>query len=143
MRYTTGTVSSASVTGPLSLRFEAPAFVAGGQPVPLRLVLTNIGKVTVVIGLPSESFFQTDLQVVQGSRIVWQKFRHRSCACSALEIQLSPNDSLVFRDLWPQRNNHHWQVGSGKYTVKGVLRESGVTQTSGGIEIPPVDIRVR
>jgi hypothetical protein len=112
--YTTGTVSSLSVTGPVSLRLDVPAVVAGGQPLPLRLVLTNLGKVTVMIGVPDQKFFRTDFMVMHGSRQVWHKLRHRSCGCAVQEGPLSPNDSLVFQESWPQRSDHHWPVSPGR-----------------------------
>src|SRR4051812_46443467 len=77
--YTTGTVSSVVTTGPLSLRLDVPAVVAGGQLIPLRLVLTNVGKTTVMIGVPDQKFARTDFMVMHGTRQVWNKLRHRSC----------------------------------------------------------------
>jgi len=109
----------------------------------LRLVLTNISDRTVMIGVPDQRFYRTDFKVMQGSRTVWHKLRHKSCACAEMEGPLSPNSSVTFLDFWPQRNNHHWPIAPGKYTVKGIVFEANFSNTPGGIESAPVDIRVR
>ena len=142
-QYTTGMVSSVTTSGPLTLRLEAPAIVAGGQPVPLRLVLTNTSDSTVRIGVPDQKFYRTDFKIMQGSRTVWHKLRHRSCACAEMTGPLSPNSSVTFVDFWPQRSNHHWPIAPGKYTVKAIVFEASFGNTPGGIESAPVDIRVR
>src|SRR5882672_3090685 len=121
--FTTGTTKSVTVMGPLSLRLEVPAVVAGGQPVPLRLVLTNVGEDTLWIRLPGQPHRQADFVVTRWSKEVWQKLRRGGWLDVAMEGQFAPNDSLVFHDLWPQRTNHGWPVGPGKYTVRGIVHE--------------------
>jgi hypothetical protein len=136
-------MSSVQVAGPLSLRLEVPAVIAGGQSVPLRLVVTNISKDTVMIGRPDHEFFVTDYTVMHGSRVVWQKLRHRSCACAELSGPLAPSASLSFLDYWPQRNNHHWPVSPGRYTVTGTIDVDDLPGTPGSSEVGPVEFRVR
>src|SRR5436309_698748 len=75
--YTSGMTTSVRTSGPFSLRLEAPAVVAGGQPVPLRLVLTNISKDTVMFALPSLGQLQTDYKVYRWSYRVRHKLWHR------------------------------------------------------------------
>lgn len=135
--------SSIRTQGPLSLRLEAPAIVGGGQPVPLRIVMTNISNDTLTIAVPDHAFFQTDIKITQWSMQIWHKLRHHSCGCAALEWPLAPHDSVVFRDLWPQRTNHHWPVAPGKYTVIATVDEEGVNRNCCGIQSAPIQIRVR
>jgi intracellular proteinase inhibitor BsuPI len=141
--FSTGTASSLTVSGPFSLRLEVPPEVAGGQPVPLRLVLTNVGKDTLRIILPGQTHRRADFVVMRRSKKVWQKLRRGAWEDIAMEGRLAPNDSLVFQDLWPQQTNHGGPVGPGKYTVKGIIDESGVTKALGGIVSAPVAFRIR
>ena len=141
--YSSGTASSLSKSGPLSLRLDAPAVVAGGQPVQLRLVLTNISRDTVMVVLPDVVPWRTDYQVYRWSHRAWHKLWHRGGEGAALMARVAPNDSLVFTDKWPQITNHRVPVGPGKYTIIGTVYEAGVTQTIGGIVSAPVQVRVR
>jgi hypothetical protein len=141
--FTAGTVSSLTATGPFSLRLEVPAVVAGGQPVPLRLVLTNVGKDTLRIRLPGQPHRQADFVVTRWSKEVWQKLRRGGWLDVAMEGLFAPGDSLVFHDLWPQRTNHGWSVGPGNYTVRGIVHERAVTNGLGGIVSAPVEFRIR
>ncbi|MFL5483202.1 MAG: hypothetical protein ACJ8AK_13565 [Gemmatimonadaceae bacterium] len=135
--------SSVTTSGPFSLRLEAPAVIAGGQPVPLRLVLTNISKDTVMFALPSVGRLQTDYKVYRWSYRVRHKLWHRSGASAELQGPLAPGDSLIFMDMWPQRTDHRLPVGPGKYTVIGTVHELGNTQSTEGIVSAPLQVRIR
>jgi hypothetical protein len=107
------------------------------------MVMTNISNDTLMVSVPDHGFFQTDIMVTQWSMQIWHKLKHKSCGCAALEWPLAPHDSVIFHDVWPQRTNHHWPLAPGKYTVKGVVFEEGVTRVGGEIESAPITIRVR
>ena len=139
----TGTVSSLTVTGPWSLRLDAPAVVGGGQAVPLRLVLTNTGEKTLRIELPGDQRHRADFVVMRGSTEVWEKLRGAMSLDFLWVMHIAPNDSVVFQDLWPQRTNRRRLVSPGKYTVKGIVFERTLTKSPGGMVSAPVEVIIR
>lgn len=135
-RYTEGTATSLAVVDSLSLRLEVPAVVAGGQPVRMRLVVTNVSTRTLTIGLPGDPKQRADFVVMLGKKEFWEKLRGATILESLMEARIAPNDSLVFVDFWQQRTNHRRPVAKGRYRVKGILVETGIASE-------PVEFRIR
>ena len=141
--YTAGTASSLNLRGPFRLRLEVPAVVAGGQPVTLRFVLTNVSRESVLVTMPCYPQQHVDFVVMHGSRKVWDKMRGSTILECALEAHLAPNDSMVFRGLWAQRDNHRHRVSPGRYSVTASVVESESRELPEGITSAPVEFRIR
>lgn len=143
MAYSAGNASSVNVRGPYRLRLEVPAVVAGGQPVPLRFVLTNVAKESVLVTMPCYPHQHVNFVVMHGSRQVWDKLRGSTILECALEARLAPNDSMVFRGLWGQRDNHRHRVSPGRYSVTASVVEGESKEFPEGITSAPVEFRIR
>ena len=143
MAYTVGSATSTTVRGPYRLRLDAPAVVAGGQPVSLRFVLTNVAQHSVLISMPCYPHQHVDFVVTRGSRQVWDKLRGSTIMECALMAGLAPNDSMVFREVWGQRDNHRRRVSPGRYSVQATVVESTSAEFPEGITSAPVAFRIR
>jgi hypothetical protein len=135
--------SAVRAPGPLSLTLEVPVVATIGQPVPLRLTLTNTGSDTVMIGLPGVESQRADFVVSKGGKEVWSKLRGSTMLDVLLTGPLVPGEATTFNAIWTQRDNHGNRVAAGAYTVQGFLNESLASHSAGGIVSAPVEIRIR
>jgi hypothetical protein len=146
---TSGAASSQTLAGPLSLSLKVPAVVPLGQSVPFRLVITNTGKDSVMIGLTGTigltgvKGLGTTFAVSRGSKEVWDNVRDATPYRRRIEAYLAPNDSILLQELWRQHDNDQRPVSAGRYTVKAFVLVSHSSQLPDGIARAAVEFGIR
>lgn len=114
-------------SGPWRLAVRAPDSARRGEPVPLVLVLRNVGSRAVdpqVGGPPAADFVVTR----PGSPDeVWSAL-HRAQILSAVLRKgvIGSGDSLRINGQWDQVDNDRRPVPRGVYCIRGYLREHGL-----------------
>lgn len=116
----------AAAPAPLELRLEAPAQVRAGQPVPLRLVLTNRGDRPVEVELTGQPIAFDFAVVASDGTEVWRRLVGVPIEAILQPRTLAPGQEIAFTDSWDQRTNTGQPVTAGAYRVRGILPVAGV-----------------
>lgn len=107
---------SKSQSGSLVLQLVAPAQVAAGKPVPLRLTLTNTGKEPAEAILGGRPPF--DFIVTQDGREVWRWAEGQAIQMILETRTLGPGEKLEYSAEWPSTGA---PPSPGRYLARGVL----------------------
>ena len=109
---------------PLVFSVAAPSDVRTGEPVPLRMRLTNAGSTAVTVyveGAPAAPLYNFVVTRADG-RLVWQRFGPSETTPSArVRHELAPDDTLVYELVWDQHDAGGRRVAPGEYHVRALL----------------------
>ncbi|HEY0019629.1 MAG TPA: hypothetical protein VGC13_25220 [Longimicrobium sp.] len=117
------TVAGAPATPPAPLRVEVHAAPAvQGRPVPLELVVRNVGRTPAALGT-GDSATTFDLVVTgRDGRVVWNRLHAiEEIPLVLIERIVPPGGTMRFTDRWDLRDNTGRPVPPGTYSVYGLV----------------------
>ena len=112
---------------PDSLRFEirVPAHVRLGEPVPVKLCLTNPTDQPITVYLQGRPTAFDILVTDSRGAAVWHRMEGEVIAAILGIRTLAPGEIISFEDVWSQRDDRGKPVGPGTYSVVGLLPTDG------------------
>jgi Intracellular proteinase inhibitor len=121
-----------TLVSPLRLAILLPDSVPLGEPVPIALRLTNLGRKPVTAYLQGRPVAFDVIVSRRDGTPVWRRLEGAVVPAILQVRSLAPGEVLEFSDTWPQRTNLGAAVGPGEYLVTGVLPTD-----------PPAELRTR
>ena len=111
---------------PIGLTLEVPPSVGAGEPVPLRLIATNVSDAPVTLGLWGPPTFCRDFVVSTADGLeVWRRLDAVPCIYfSRITFErktLNPGEQLILQAEWNQTGTRGNPVAAGSYVVRGFL----------------------
>ena len=110
-----------TLVSPLRLAILLPDSVPLGEPVPIALRLTNLGRKPVTAYLQGRPVAFDVIVSRRDGTPVWRRLEGTVVPAILQVRSLRPGAVLEFHDTWPQRTNLGAAVGPGEYLVTGVL----------------------
>lgn len=92
---------------------------AAGEPVSLRLTVTNLGDQVVRLSFPSSQIY--DFVVRQQGQEIWRWSSDKMFAMVLTELKLNPGESRTYHETWPQVDRKGEQVTAGSYELVALL----------------------
>jgi hypothetical protein len=105
----------------ISLALDAGSY-AIGEPMEMRLTVTNVTPRTVTVTFPTAQRF--DFVVRRGGKPIWQWAADMMFAQSITRERIAALDSLVLGTRWDQVLPDGTNPGLGAYTLQGILKTS-------------------
>ncbi|HEX5726247.1 MAG TPA: BsuPI-related putative proteinase inhibitor [Longimicrobiaceae bacterium] len=113
--------SAAAPDTGLAFRAQVPAQARAGEPVPIKLRLTNTGAAPREVYLTGRTVTFDVVVERAGGEVVWRRLEGETVQ-SILQVRtLAPGESLEFDASWDQRTNAGEPVPPGDYVVRGIL----------------------
>ena len=106
----------------LSLTSSKPAY-SNGEPVELSLTVTNVTKEPVTLTFRSAK--QYDFLIKKDGQELWRWSEGKMFAMVLTHLKLNPEETKIFRVVWPQTDKTNHQVNPGSYEAVGILPVSG------------------
>ena len=91
-----------------------------GEPMEMKLTVTNVTDRTVTVTFPTAQRF--DFVIKRDGKPVWQWAADMMFAQSVTREEIAPLDSLVLGTKWDQVLPDGTNPGLGAYTIQGVLK---------------------
>ena len=109
----------------LRVSFTAPTVVQLGDSAVLQLALYNDTGADIPLSLFAEGGFAFDpvVRLLGDSSIVWERISNLVLASGALERQMHPGDSAMFRAVWHLNGTAGLPVRTGIYLVTPFLKD--------------------
>jgi len=108
----------------LKVKVDVPSHSTRGEPLPLRLVVTNSSTRPVWLETgDSAHAFDFAISDSLGAQ-VWSRLHSRRSEPVPMIIRsrpIAPGDSVVFADSWHQRTNAGVAATPGRYWIRGTL----------------------
>ena len=103
----------------LSFTVVAPHSVRRGEPVPIRLRLTNTGARTLNLYLTGRTITFDIIVALSDGQVVWRRLEHVTSQQIVQVKTLAPGETFEMKDVWKAT------VDPGDYTVTGVIPTDG------------------
>ena len=137
---TLSTTQTQDQQGALQLTLQAPQVTYNaGQDIPLTLTMKNNGSQNVNGALSCVGY---DLQVTQGSTIIYDSNSSGAQPACARILDLTPGQSQTLSPDWNQTKTDGKSISRGTYTLTVYLDASGIG-ISGPIAPPPITLTVK
>lgn len=122
----------------LLLSLEIPGRVRAGEPVPIRLRVTNAGEEPVKLELRGRPVAFEIVVEEAGGSVVWRSLEGRTVSAVLQAVSLMPGESFELEETWDQRTGNGAGIGPGSYIVRGRLPAI----SPGLLVSPPAELRV-
>src|SRR5882762_7113905 len=103
----------------LSFAVVAPHAVRRGEPVPIRLQLTNTGARTLNLYLTGRTITFDIIVARSDGQVVWRRLEHVTSQQIVQVKTLAPGETFEMKDVWNQRTNAGARVSAGDYMLTG------------------------
>ena len=103
----------------LSFAVVAPHAVRRGEPVPIRLQLTNTGARTLNLYLTGRTITFDIIVARSDGQVVWRRLEHVTSQQIVHVKTLAPGETFEMKDVW------NATVDPGDYTLTGVIPTDG------------------
>jgi hypothetical protein len=112
--------AGASQSGSLTLELTAPAQIQAGQPLPLKLAITNNGKEPAELELGGRPPHVFIVMTSAGTEV--RRWSEREAVQMVLELRtLKPGERLEYDVEWIATDKDSKPLPPGSYLVRGVL----------------------
>lgn len=105
------------------------------EPIVITLSLTNKGLKPINLTFPSAQRY--DFIVRKDKEEIWQWSQSKMFATMLTELLLQPNQSLVYKEIWNQKDNE------GEYVLPGTYEIIDILKTYPEIVSEPVNIEIK
>jgi hypothetical protein len=106
----------------LRVELVVPAAVRAGEPVPVKIRITNPGDKPVdAYFVGREIAFDIIVRERQGERTIWRRLTGRAVHMVLQVRTFAPGETIELGDTWRQERDGGGVVAPGSYTVEGVV----------------------